>query len=216
MRATQFASADAPSTTRGGRGVSGLERQSPGEQLALFGPPPLINGEDLNSYEELLARICGVVKPADILGHILVRDVIDNSWEVLRLRRLQANLMQAHAYRGMRKTLSPLVGVLKAQTLAEAWAARRPGAVEEINEVLASAGLSMETVMANTLSFKLDEFERIDRMITVAEARRNAALQEIERHRETLGKKLRQAVQELERGGQLRVIENRSTEGEAE
>jgi hypothetical protein len=70
--------------------------------------------------------------------------------------------------------------------------------------------------MANTLSFKLDEFERIDRMITVAEARRNAALQEIERHRETLGKKLRQAVQELEKGGQLRVIENRSTEGEAE
>jgi ActR/RegA family two-component response regulator len=108
------------------------------------------------------------------------------------------------------------VGVLKAQTLAEAWAARKPDAVEEINEALASAGLSMETVMANTLSVKLDEFERIGRMVTVAEARRSAALQEIERHRETLGKKLRYAVQELENGGQLRVIENRSIQGEAE
>jgi hypothetical protein len=183
--------------------------ESPG---SLFGPPPLINGEDLNSYEELLARICGVVKPADILEHILVRDVIDTSWEVLRLRRLQANLMQAHAYRGMRETLSPLVGVLKAQTLAEAWVARKPGAIEEVNEALASAGLSMETVMANTLSVKLDEFERIGRMVTVAEARRSAALQE----RETLGKKIRYAVQELENGGQLRVIENRSIQGEAE
>jgi hypothetical protein len=53
-------------------------------------------------------------------------------------------------------------------------------------------------------------------MVTVAEARRSAALQEIERHRETLGKKLRQAVQELEDGGQLRVIENKSIQGEAE
>src|SRR5262245_2545985 len=178
-----------------------------------FGPPPLINGEDLNSYEELGAGICDVVKPADILEHIWVRDVIDISWEVLRLRRLQANLMQAQAYRGMRETLSPLVGGLKAQTLAEAWAARKPNAVEETNEALASAGLNMETIMANTLSFKLDEFERIDGMVTVAEARRSAALQEIERHRETLGKKLRQAVQELENDRQLRVIENRSIQG---
>jgi hypothetical protein len=183
---------------------------------SLFGPPPLIDGEDLNNYEELLAAIFGVVKPADILEQIFARDVIDTSWGVLRLRRLQANLMHAHAHRGMRKTLLPLVGVLKAQTLAEAWAARKPGAVEEINEVLASAGLSMETVMANTLSFKLDEFERIDRMVTVAEARRSAALQEIERHRETLAKKLRQAVQGLENGGQLCVIENTSIQGEAE
>ena len=190
--------------------------ESPAELVALFGPPPLINGEDSNSYQELEARICGGVKPADILEHIWVRDVIDISWEVLRLRRLRANLMQAHAYRGMKETLLPLVGVLKAQTLAEAWAARKPAAVEEINETLASAGLNMETVMANTLSFKLDEFERIDRMVTVAEVRRSAALHEIKRHRETLGKKLRQAVQDLENGGQLRVIENRSIQGEAE
>jgi hypothetical protein len=190
--------------------------ESAGERLALFGPPPLINGEDLSSYQELEARICGGVKPADILEDIWVRDVIDISWEVLRWRRLQANLMQAHAYTGMRETLLPLVGVLKAQTLAEAWAARKPGAVEEINEALASAGLSMETVMANTLSLKLDELERIGRMVTVAEARRSAALQEIDRHRGTLGKKLRQAVQDLENGCELRVIENRSIHGEAE
>ena len=190
--------------------------ESPDEQLALFGLPPLINGEDLNSYKALETRISSSVKPADILEHIWVRDVIDISWEVLRWRRLEANLMRANAYRGMRETLLPLVGVLKAQSLAEAWAARKPDAVEEINEALAAAGLSMEMVMANTLSLKLDEFERISRMVAVAEARRSAALQEIERHRETLGKKLRQAVQELESGGQLRVIENTPIQGEVE
>jgi hypothetical protein len=190
--------------------------ESPDEQLALFGLPPLINGEDLNSYKALETRIFSAVKPADILEHIWVRDVIDISWEIVRWRRLGANLMQAHAYRGMGETLLPLVGVLKAQSLAEAWAARKPDAVEEINAALAAAGLSMEMVMAHTLSLKLDEFERISRMVAVAEARRSAALQEIERHRETLGKKLRQAVQELENGGQLRVIENTPIQGEVE
>jgi hypothetical protein len=40
--------------------------------------------------------------------------------------------------------------------------------------------------------------ERIDRMIMTAEARRNATLREIDRHRETLGRRLRQAVVEAE------------------
>src|SRR5262249_11588094 len=36
-------------------------------RLALFGPPPLLEGEDTAAYDELLARISGAVKPADIL-----------------------------------------------------------------------------------------------------------------------------------------------------
>jgi hypothetical protein len=34
-------------------------------RLALFGPPPLLEGEDTAAYDELLARISGAVKPAD-------------------------------------------------------------------------------------------------------------------------------------------------------
>jgi hypothetical protein len=41
----------------------------------------------------------------------------------------------------------------------------------------------MDTVMAQTLALKIDEIERIDRMTMTTEARRNAALREIERHR---------------------------------
>jgi hypothetical protein len=48
------------------------------------------------------------------------------------------------------------------------------------------------------LVVKLDEIERIDRMIASSEARRNNALREIDRHRATLGAALRAAVDEAE------------------
>src|SRR5436190_11103678 len=45
-------------------------------RLALFGPPPLLEGEDTAAYDEFLVRISGAVKPADILEEIWVRDVV--------------------------------------------------------------------------------------------------------------------------------------------
>jgi hypothetical protein len=42
------------------------------------------------------------------------------------------------------------------------------------------------------------EFERIDRMSASAEARRNNALREIDRHRETVGAGARKAIDEVE------------------
>ncbi|HEY2231135.1 MAG TPA: hypothetical protein VGI22_26045 [Xanthobacteraceae bacterium] len=59
-------------------------------------------------------------------------------------------------------------------------------------------GSGLEAIAAQGLCRRLDNVERIDRMIMTAEARRNATLREIDRHRETLGRRLRQAVVEAE------------------
>jgi hypothetical protein len=42
----------------------------PAARLDIFGPPPLIEGEDAAAYDELLVRISAAVKPADILEDI--------------------------------------------------------------------------------------------------------------------------------------------------
>jgi hypothetical protein len=150
------------------------------------------------------------VRPADIFEDIWVRDLVDVTFDVFRLRRLKANLMTANAYKGLTETLAPLLGRLQAETLAEGWAARKPDVVEEVKKTLTSAGLSTDSILAQTFSVKLDDIERIEHMIAHAEARRNATLREIDRHRETLGQKLRRAAPQLEEG-QLRVIESTST-----
>jgi hypothetical protein len=78
--------------------------------------------------------------------------------------------------------LKPLVdGFLEEEELAKAWAARDQNAIKRVDKLLASAGLTMDAVMAQTLSISLDDVERIDRMIATAEVRRNAILHEVDR-----------------------------------
>jgi hypothetical protein len=173
----------------------------------LFGPPPLFDGEDTKIYDQLLTQVFTTVMPTDIFEDIWVREVVDLTIEVLRLRRLKASLMTVNAYKGLTETLSPLVGRMQAETLAEGWAARKSDVVEEVNKTLTSAGLTTDSILAQTFSLKVNDIERIEHMIALAEARRNATLREIDRHRQTLGQKLRRAAQQLE-DGQLRVIEH--------
>jgi hypothetical protein len=51
----------------------------------------------------------------------------------------------------------------------------------------------VDDVAAEAFFDKISDFEQIDRMVMNAEARRNAALRELERHRATLAQALRQA-----------------------
>jgi hypothetical protein len=64
----------------------------------------------------------------------------------------------------------------------------------------------MDTLVADALAEKLDDIERIDRLTTIAESRRNASLHEIDQRRVVLGETLRRSVQEIE-DGEFEVIE---------
>jgi hypothetical protein len=86
--------------------------------------------------------------------------------------------------------------------------------VAKVDAALAATGLTRDRVMAETLARKLDEVERIDRMVAGAEARRNIALREIDRHRATLGAALRQAADEV-LDAEFKEIPPSLTEGEA-
>jgi hypothetical protein len=70
---------------------------------------------------------------------------------------------------------------------------------------IADAGSSIDALMVRALPEELDNIERIDRLTTVAETRRNAMLREIDRRRAVLSEALRRQVQEVE--GEFQVIE---------
>jgi hypothetical protein len=70
----------------------------------------------------------------------------------------------------------------------------------------------MDGLMAEALAEKLDDIERIDRLTSIAESRRNASLHEIERRRVALGETLRRSVQEIE-DGEYEVIETTPAQG---
>jgi hypothetical protein len=55
-------------------------------------------------------RVSGAVKPKDFIDEILVRDVVDLSWEGLRMRRFKAALLNAKAFEQLKDALNVLVG----------------------------------------------------------------------------------------------------------
>lgn len=232
---------------------------------SLFGPPPVLGGEDVAVYEELSRRIYATVNPVDVIDEMLVADIVILEWEVLRWRRLKTNLMRACTLRALQDFISEhlayenyrhqfvkdLTEILRdntpeellkecsAEKLANQCAANDSEAVDRANRMLNSASLSMDRVLdqardqaaaelarkyvrlqsragkfvdrllarvsigIDELSVKeivsrLDDIERIDRLATIAETRRDAALHEIERRRATLGEKLRRGLQEVE------------------
>ena len=68
---------------------------------SLFGPPPILEGEDAAAYDELFGRVCAAVKPADVIDEIFVADVVALEWEVLRWRRLKLSLLRARGLKAL-------------------------------------------------------------------------------------------------------------------
>ena len=113
------------------------------------------------------------------------------------MRRLKAGLFRVSSGDGVSRVVRKLRGKTSPM-FSERWMVGDKSARDESEKLLKSAGLSMEDVMAEVLSNRIDDFERIDRMIASSEARRNTALREVDRHRETLGSAMRPANNEVQ------------------
>jgi hypothetical protein len=160
-------------------------------------PPAVFEPEHKGVYDELFARVTKAVAPPDIFEEMWLRDIVDLGFDIYRLRRLKTGLIAANQRRSLIDTLAPLVKDAKADALAKRFVAREAAAVEEVERALHAAGLSMDSVTARSRVANLDSFERIERLIASAEARRNAALRELERYRSAFAERLRRATDEV-------------------
>ena len=170
--------------------------------VSLFGPPPILPGEDAATYDALLAQVSTGVKPSDAIEKIWVRDVMDSSWEIFRLRRVKTSLIAKSIPSALRTTLAPLAHADDdsewMDVLIKKWVAQKPSAIKQVNRLLASAKLTFDTVIARAVMANIDDIERIDRCITIAEGRRDRILREIDRRRAAFAQALRDKMQDVE------------------
>jgi hypothetical protein len=247
---------------------------APVQRFAIFGPPPLLEGEDAALYDDLFGRMCAAVKPVDIIDEMLVVDVVFLEWEIVRWRRLKLNRLQASVSETLQHFLkeqlagdpdteafADFLGEIleeylaedqaklahqcarsqpdamdkarrilkrdglemdrimddamarKAKELAEHYVRHEPAATTRGIELLVSGGRTMHDLMLEGFPHELDEIERIDRLITIAETRRNMSLRELDRRRAVLGEALRRKVQEVEEA-EFEVIETTPADGQ--
>ena len=138
---------------------------------SLFGPPPVLDGEDPAAYDELFGRVSAAVKPIDVIDEMLIDDVVLLQLETLRRRRFISALIQARGHEALedflRKHLDynhyrkrftdDLTEILQnnlaegqaedAQTLAHDCGRNQSDAVDKVNKVLSRIGLHMDTIL---------------------------------------------------------------------
>ena len=208
------------SETNSPNNVTGFKGQSPTtftteQELAFFGAPPLLKGEDQNQYNQLLQTVSSTVKPADIFEQAFVRTIVNLVWEANRYRRLISETLVAAEQEAVARLLRHLLYgkdnpftfdgddpdnplSTKSEALSRQYVLKRQAAVEEVDALLASAGIDFEVVKAEAFSLRLREIESLNRIIATAEARMRTTLREIDRHRQGFGQRLRGAVEQVD------------------
>ena len=96
------------------------------EDDSIFGPPPVLKGEDPQAYAALFANVSRTVRPKDFLEKIWVRDAVDLTWEIFRWRKLMKDELSS-------KYIAHCIGnVEKIDQLTMLAEARRNSALREI------------------------------------------------------------------------------------
>lgn len=157
--------------------------------LDLLGRPPLLKREDANLYDALFSRIVTAARPRDPFEWILLKDYTDLAWEIFRLGRAKAILVDGSEMHAVLRVLEK-IGVRGAPGLE--WN-RNPDVRSEILKQLSDSGMDEEMITAQAVLDSCTRLAVLDARIAAAEARRNAALHEMDRHRSGFASRLRSA-----------------------
>jgi hypothetical protein len=95
----------------------------------------------------------------------------------------------------------------KAEELARAYLRGEDDAITLVHKHLEKASVTIDDLLVKSMQkHGLEYIERLDRLTTITESRRNSSLREIDRRRATLGETVRRTMQKME-DDNLKVIE---------
>jgi hypothetical protein len=97
--------------------------------------------------------------PDCFLGEeIWVRDVVDLTWETLRMRRFKAKLLASATSTGLERILHRAGNNwTQDRDLSRRWAARDRQAIKQVDKRLATMGLTIEAVTAETFFIMIND-----------------------------------------------------------
>jgi hypothetical protein len=169
---------------------------------SLFGPPPVLEGEKAERYDELFERMSNALRPADFIEEIWVRDLVDVTWSCLRWRRILTALLaeQVDAEVDDKVSFEAKVDAKllpegpekeemdKLLSNSEAWedlVAKYPRANDKFQELWSAAksALNVDLIQAKVLQKNLDTIERMEKFIDAAQQRFDEVIREMDRHR---------------------------------
>jgi hypothetical protein len=183
----------------------------------LFGPPPLIAGEDEERYWQMHAEFETAINPKDIIDRLNVRDWTDKAWQQQRNRAVQALVVESAFVEAMALLLRPyyytglLTRLMDEDVDAAAKMARdyynpetKKERRKELEKCLAIHGITQEHVRAKAMELR----GGVVSMFTRMEASGDASLRMLRKeHMFRLAMQAEQARAEMTRHDQPKQIE---------
>jgi hypothetical protein len=144
---------------------------------SLFGPPPILEGEDAAAFDELYHRVCAVITTVDVIDEMFVNDFVGLEWEILRWRRLKLSLIRERGVQALNDFLCQKLeynvyrenfteelttilrnnGVEDSAELVRKCAGNEPDAVDEVNHILDGIGLHLDPILNRAQAQKAKE-----------------------------------------------------------
>jgi hypothetical protein len=164
----------------------------------IFGPPPVIFGEDEADYQELWRLMRSYIRPHGVIEEGFVRDLVDIRWEIRRFRQFAAGLLKLDAIIALKTAIAwAKDGRINTGALVDKCAAGDEEARIMVDELLKQKGQSHQAIEVRAIAGQLGTLAGIDQVVARLEARQHAVLREVDRHREALGRRARQAIADV-------------------
>jgi hypothetical protein len=188
-------------------------------ELALLPKVPLLITESAEEFDALRDAFEREIKPQGIIEQMYAHDISSIVWEILRLRRCKAVIINAAFRSALEDLLMQLLrrpGQYKhdvqdwAQDLAQAWFTDREGK-KKVSEVLARFQLDESAIEAEAIRRSSSDLELLDRMLTSLESRRNKALGCVAEYRASLAHQLRESAERIIDGKDVLRLEHPSS-----
>jgi hypothetical protein len=149
----------------------------------LCGPPPILSSENAKAYDTMLFRLIESLKPHDFLDGLLIKQVVDNEWEKIRLGRHKILQMErGHRQHLESRRIKAAAQSKQAQARSEPPADAAHAALKEFEATMLQS--PTEADYAEALERGIDYAEHLDKMLNAAIARQDYALQRLEQRRE--------------------------------
>src|SRR5262249_46054689 len=171
----------------------------PAKVGALLGKPPVLMSEDITAYEDFLAFVVDSVGPKDSIEWILAKDYVDLAWEIRRLRRAKAGIIDIARKEALRSILETILQRedfehaadrrLEAEAKADEWYSDDI-VKQELLELMSRHGIDEDGITAEAIAIRSSELAQLETMLASAEKRRNEMLREISLYRDVLSIKL--------------------------
>jgi len=164
-----------------------------------LGKPSLLQTEVAAEYDVLLFRLAEAVKPEDPIEWIWVADVANLVWEMRRLRGMRDKVVE-------RETAGWLGGLANdilsfdydrdernfiRNRLVSHWNSGNPFRRRIVQRFLTRRGVDLRQIPNVGYHVHLDEFSKLEGLITNLGRRRDSVLREIERRRDSVARRLR-------------------------